>query len=646
VGGNVGQLLDQVVTLLSTADTAYYWTTDPWRVFILGTRTGTTAPWDVTDGSDLFAGDTPYSQSITVTHNQMANMSYAIGSAVLLNTLNATIVGNGTATTFNLPEAVGSTPTITLNSASQTVGVLGVDTGKNWYWAQGSAVLTQDSGGGVLTSADILVVTYTPETQAVAQSPNVGSLQSLQAIEGTSAEYDYSQTTSQPLLPADLLSLAEAYQVEYGEPAQTVSFYTLRPGLAVGQIQSITLAEAGISGSFLIATIQMTTIDNVIVWQYTAFGGANIGNAITALTQFINRQQATGSIVTPSTPITGATIPVPGTFASGPVDVGGIHGPLSFAGGVTKGNLLAVVVAGNNFNSTPTLTDTLGNTYVQAVSGHNAGFFPNWVWIMYCIANATGANAVTCTNGSGSMTICQISGVNALAPVDTIGTASGVAPIIAVSNANNVVVTGICMDSSSNIPVASAPEVVIGYTLGLGPASDGAGSVRTVTSAGAFASSLLTTAGDVIYASVSFNRVAPTAPPAQTTDVIANPQGTVSNASALTLNLPVFGAGGASIKPGTKTGNTEQVQCASGSAGATGAPLLYDASGNAVTGVTGQLVPSGGTTGQVLAKSSGSNYATSWQNSANNTHSEPLTDGNSNFIFANGDIVVVVGVPN
>jgi hypothetical protein len=265
---------------------------------------------------------------------------------------------------------------------------------------------------------------------------------------------------------------------------------------------------------------------------------------------------------------------------------------------------------------------------------------------MYCIANATGANAVTCTNGSGSMTICQISGVNALAPVDTIGTASGVAPIIAVSNANNVVVTGICMDSSSNIPVASAPEVVIGYTLGLGPASDGAGSVRTVTSAGAFASSLLTTAGDVIYASVSFNRVAPTAPPAQTTDVIANPQGTVSNASALTLNLPVFGAGGASIKPGTKTGNTEQVQCASGSAGATGAPLLYDASGNAVTGVTGQLVPSGGTTGQVLAKSSGSNYATSWQNSANNTHSEPLTDGNSNFIFANGDIVVVVGVPN
>jgi hypothetical protein len=29
-----------------------------------------------------------------------------------------------------------------------------------------------------------------------------------------------------------------------------------------------------------------------------------------------------------------------------------------------------------------------------------------------------------------------------------------------------------------------------------------------------------------------------------------------------------------------------------------------------------------------------------------NVHDEPLTDGNSNFIFAGGDIVVVVGVPN
>ena len=92
VGANVGQLLDQIVTLLSTADTAYYWTTDAWRTFILQTRTATNAPWNVSDGSDLFAGDTPYSQSITATHNQIANSVYGIGTAVLLNTVVAASV--------------------------------------------------------------------------------------------------------------------------------------------------------------------------------------------------------------------------------------------------------------------------------------------------------------------------------------------------------------------------------------------------------------------------------------------------------------------------------------------------------------------------------------------------------------------------
>ena len=97
---------------------------------------------------------------------------------------------------------------------------------------------------------------------------------------------------------------------------------------------------------------------------------------------------------------------------------------------------------------------------------------------------------------------------------------------------------------------------------------------------------------------------------------------------------------------GTKTGSTDQVQCASGSAGATDAPLKYDASGNAVAGAVGQFVPTGGTAGQVLTKNSSTDYDDSWITPATGTHSESLTDGNSNFIFAIGDIVTVVGVPN
>lgn len=544
VGANIGQLLDQVVSLLSTADTAYYWTTDAWRTFILGTRGGVNAPWNVSDGEDLFAGQTPYSQSITQTHNQMANQVYAIGANVLLNTLNATINGNGTATTFNLPEPVGATPTITLNGSPQTVGLLGVDADDDWYWTQDSAVLTQATGATVLGPTDILIVVYSPAVPAIAQAPNAASLGALQAIEGTSAEYDYSFNVGGPILPADLLALATGYEIEYGEPAQTVNFYTLRPGLAVGQLQTIDLPDAGISGSFLIATLQMTTMDNVIVWQYTAFGGANIGNAITALTQFINRQQSTGSIVTPSTPITG---PQPGATsgnnAAGSAGFGSTP-PLPFPETVASGDLLWV--AQNGPATQP--TDSQGNTYTLVVSHtYSGGAFPPAISLWYAIASASGT--VTVTDATPPyLAIGVISGLDLTSPIDNATAAQGTAPSIGVTTTGNVVVTAFAGDGGGSRPTVTAPEVITGYAEG---ASEGTLAAAVATpAAGTFTSSLTPVSTTrPVFVSVSFAVAPATSPPAQTTAVQVTVTGTVTHtAGALTLNVPIFGNGGGDIK--------------------------------------------------------------------------------------------------
>ena len=298
-GSSVNQLLDQVVQLISTPAQGWYWTTDAWRNFILAPYGFVSAPWDVTDGYDLLAGSTPYQVSIETTHNQMANNTFALSPNVLLNALNATILGNGTATTFNLPQPIAATPTITLNASPQTVGILGVDTGKDWYWSQGSTTLTQDAGGVVLTASDVLLVAYETESPGAAQAPNEESLTARQGIEGTSGIYDHNISISAPILPNDLVADAATYSTQFGDPATTVTAYTMRPGLAVGQTQNITYSRAGIDGSFLIATVQLTTQNNLLVWQYTAFGGANIGDAITGLVQFINRGGNTLSQTSP-----------------------------------------------------------------------------------------------------------------------------------------------------------------------------------------------------------------------------------------------------------------------------------------------------------------------------------------------------------
>lgn len=57
------------------------------------------------------------------------------------------------------------------------------------------------------------------------------------------------------------------------------------------------------------------------------------------------------------------------------------------------------------------------------------------------------------------------------------------------------------------------------------------------------------------------------------------------------------------------------------------------------------LVPEGGSAGQSLTKASDRSLDLTW-GSGGGSHDEPLTDGASNFVFANGDIVVVTGVPN
>jgi len=584
VGANVGQLLDQVVSLVSTPDTAYYWNTNPWRTFILATRGAVNAPWDVVDGSDLFAGDTPNCQSITETHNQMANAVYGIGKQTILNTLNASFNGNGTATTFNVPEPVGTAPTITLNDSSQTVGALG-STGSDWYWSQGSSVITQDSGGTVLVSTDILLVSYSPLVSAVAQNFNVGSLQSLQAIEGTSANYDYSFTIDNPILPADLLAMCTAYEIEYGLPAQTVSFYTLRPGLAVGQLQSITLLEAGISGSFLIATIQMSTMNNVIVWQYTAFGGANIGNAITALTQLINRQEASG-IVAPSTPITPST----GASSVQQTPLGNQFTPAVFPISVAKGDLLVVVLTCGQVGAgpLPSPTDTLGNSWTLAAS-YNGSVIPPYgnqeqCGIYWSISTAAGADTVSIGGGVVAQFYAfEFSGVDTSSPVDVLS-AGGTAQPLTTTKTYDLIITGMAGPGTTS-PTVTSPETLVAFSGAPEPPlpSQPAGiavaqTIRDAT--GSFTSSLTPASPDAYQAFVSVAfAAAPTAPPAQTTNVQANPTGTVTHSTgALTAGLPVIGNGG----------------------------------GDVVAGAAGQLVPVGGSPGQVLEKNSGADYDAGW----------------------------------
>lgn len=653
-GAHIDALLNQIVSSANANDPShlYFWYTDEWRVVHLSERSVVPAPWQVDDtvGSD---SNVLVSVQVAISHNQLANDTYVVAAAMLANQVTVTFKGDGTTTTFNLPSAAVETPNINLNGFPQTVGVFGVDVGMDWYWSQGSTAITQGIGT-VLVSSDALAVTYQLSTPGVGVGFNDDGLADRVKVEGTGALYQSSTSYAQPISMADLLGLAESLSNEYGTIPQQVSAVTLRPALKVGQFQTIKLSDIGVSGSFLISTLTMSTTGNVITWAYTAINGSNIGNWVTGWANFINRGEIGLAITTPTTAIAS---PSTTSRLIQSAKNGSRLVPLAFPSPVTEGNLLVVIAERDTYlGNPPAISDTMGNVWNQATWGNSPAYniygYNIQISILWALAKASGPTTISMplvagTYGPEVFDIAEFSGIEGPAPLDgaNAGSSSSAVPTVASSQANDVIITGLAAPGTG--ASATAPETVIETTAdstqpGL------AVSWLLEPSAGTFASSLVgagSTPFAPVYATAAF-KSPPPFPVLPPVPVLGNPSGTVTHsAGGLTADEPVFGNGGGDIKVGTKTGNTDELvtatgtatsgapllydasgnaiagskqgnttelQCATGVAGAAGAPLLYDASGNAVKGTVGQLVPAGGTTGQVLEKNSNTDGDTKW----------------------------------
>jgi hypothetical protein len=70
-------------------------------------------------------------------------------------------IADGTATSWNLAYPLYTAPKIIVAGVTKTVGVKGVDTGKDLYWQFGNNTITQDSGASKISSGYILSFSYT-----------------------------------------------------------------------------------------------------------------------------------------------------------------------------------------------------------------------------------------------------------------------------------------------------------------------------------------------------------------------------------------------------------------------------------------------------------------------------------------------------
>jgi hypothetical protein len=154
-------------------------------------------------------------------------------------------------------------PTITLNGGAQTVGILSLDTGKNWYWNQGSQIITQDGGGTKLLASDTLNVVYYGQFPAVAISMDNASIVAQQAREGGSstgivevAAFDTTLTST-----AQAFQSAAGYLSKFAHDLDTFEALTVAYGFAEGQAVVVNVPAHGfVNTPMLIESVTITDV--------------------------------------------------------------------------------------------------------------------------------------------------------------------------------------------------------------------------------------------------------------------------------------------------------------------------------------------------------------------------------------------------
>lgn len=191
-----------------------------------------------------------------------------------------TIKGDASRRSFSVGWPIGAAPTVEVSTggsfSAQTVGVQGVNTGKQWYWKRGSNVITQASTESVLAANHSVRVSYQGLHEIVWKETNDAEVAVRASTDGGAGVYEAFDE-----IGADSLEGARTHALalldRYGEAQEDLEFVTLWPGLRPGQLVDIDVAAVGVDDTYLITSVQARgREDGQVVYTVQATAGADL----------------------------------------------------------------------------------------------------------------------------------------------------------------------------------------------------------------------------------------------------------------------------------------------------------------------------------------------------------------------------------
>lgn len=252
----------------------FYWVIDANRNLHFAAQSTNTAPWTL-DGTQ------PANASLQIQETQplYRNAQWTLGGQGTTGTQTEAQKGDGSRRSFVLQYPVHAVPSdIHINSAAPgTIGILGVDTGKDWYWNKGSNVITQDNAGTLVASTDTFHATYVGEYPITSYSEDLSAVGDIIALEGgtTSGLIEQVQTDASLVTTAQAFQSGAALLAKFATSGEIVTFTTKVAGLRAGQLLPVSLPAVWqfASPDVLIQTVSITHDDFEFWYSVTALSG-------------------------------------------------------------------------------------------------------------------------------------------------------------------------------------------------------------------------------------------------------------------------------------------------------------------------------------------------------------------------------------
>jgi hypothetical protein len=252
----------------------YWWEIDEYRLLHFRQYAAVAAPWSLTaDVNGLVVDAKQGSVKVRRAKPMYRNRQYIRGITGETDPQIEVKKGDGSATAFTVGYPIAHAPTVEVKIGAgaytaKTVGIKGVDSAKDWYWNGGDSVITQDSGGVVLTSSDLLRITYVGQFPLMIISEDGAEIVAQQTLEGGYTSGKVESIIEDTSLTSSDAAFTEASALlgKFAKKATQLRFMTKRAGLAPGQLLHVTIPVHQLNDDMLIESVKISDQDGQIIW--------------------------------------------------------------------------------------------------------------------------------------------------------------------------------------------------------------------------------------------------------------------------------------------------------------------------------------------------------------------------------------------